>query len=160
MRPIGRALRQIPAASGRQPQNGESSPRYSRSQAAADAGLSEDQKKQALRVASVPDESFDAQIQSPDVPSITALAEQGTKKKPHNLEGVDAADHIVGTRLIGLIGHVLHESKRMDIAQGSRGIKPSEINQCLLDIQEAVTILHRIYLALAEREKECIPANS
>ncbi len=153
---MGRILKEIPAANGARTDLGGVT---SRGVAASDAGLSEWQKKQALRVAAVPDESFDAQIESQDVPSINALAEQGTKKKPHDLEGVDAADHIVGTRLIGIIGYVLRESQRLDIAQGARGIKPSEINQLLLDIQEAVTILHRIYLALAERERECIPAN-
>lgn len=155
---MGKILKEIPASKGGQPtHDGNGS---SRTVAAKDAGLSERQQITAIRVASIPPEQFAQQIESENVPSITALAEQGTKKKPYSLEGVDAADHILGTRLIGLIGHVLRESKRLDIAQGSRGIKPSEINQCLLDIQEAVTILHRIYLALAEREKECIPANS
>ena len=65
----GALLEQIPGANGRQPENGELPPRYSCSQAAADAGLSEDQKKQALRVASVPAESFEAQVES-DAPPI------------------------------------------------------------------------------------------
>jgi hypothetical protein len=52
----------------------------SRSQAARDAGLSERQKVTALRVASVPEESFTAQVESDRPPTVTKLAEQGKKQ--------------------------------------------------------------------------------
>lgn len=53
-------------------------PVQTRSEAARSAGLSDHQRKTALRVASVPDESFERQIESESPPSITALARQGT----------------------------------------------------------------------------------
>lgn len=154
MPPIGRALRQIPPAHGaNQNIKGGESPKVTRASAGKNAGLSPDQTKDAMRVASVSDESFEAQIESDKPPSITALAKHGTKKTPYNLEGVDAAAHIIGSRLLGIIRRVIQETNQMDIEQAARGIKPSEMNQLLLDIQEAEAILRRIYLELAKKEK-------
>lgn len=48
-----------------------------RGDAAEAAGMSERQRKTALRVANVPEVAFDAQVESPRPPSITQLAEQG-----------------------------------------------------------------------------------
>jgi hypothetical protein len=62
----------------------------SRKQAAAEAGLSKNQKDTAIRVANIPSEEFEAQVESDSPPTVTALAEQGTQKKPlHDLEGID-----------------------------------------------------------------------
>jgi hypothetical protein len=52
--------------------------KVTRQSAASDAGLSERQKVTALRVASVPIEDFEQQVESDSPPTITALAEQGT----------------------------------------------------------------------------------
>jgi hypothetical protein len=61
----------------------------SRTKAAQEAGLSKRQEKTAVRVANVPEEEFEAQVESDSPPTVTALAEQGTHKKPlHDLEGV------------------------------------------------------------------------
>lgn len=63
---------------------------YTRKEAAEDAGLSERQQKTAVRVANVPKEEFEAQVESDSPPTVTALAEQGTRKLPsHDLEGID-----------------------------------------------------------------------
>jgi hypothetical protein len=53
-------------------------PPVTRTQAATDAGLSDRQRKTALRTATVPAAAFDAQVESPRPPSITHLASQGT----------------------------------------------------------------------------------
>jgi hypothetical protein len=66
-------------------------PLPSRTQAAQDAGMSEHQKKQALQVANVPRDSFEAQVESDNPPTITALAEQGRQRKNAvDLQGRDA----------------------------------------------------------------------
>jgi hypothetical protein len=49
-------------------------PRFSQRQAAKQAGLSKDQEKQAVRVANVPDDDFDAAVESDDPPTVTELA--------------------------------------------------------------------------------------
>jgi hypothetical protein len=51
-------------------------------EAGVKAGLSERQQKTAVRVANVPKEDFEAQVESDSPPTVTALAEQGTHKKP------------------------------------------------------------------------------
>ena len=51
-------------------------------QAAADAGMSEHQQKQAVRVATVPIEAFEDQVEGEDPPTVTDLAEQGKKAAP------------------------------------------------------------------------------
>jgi hypothetical protein len=68
----------------------------SRKQAAKQAGLSKYQKDTAIQVANVPSEEFEAQVESDSPPTVTALAEQGTHKKPlHDLEGPFAGTPIV-----------------------------------------------------------------
>jgi hypothetical protein len=54
----------------------------SRTQAAQEAGLSKRQKDTVIQVANVPAEEFEAQVESNSPPTVTALAEQGTQKKP------------------------------------------------------------------------------
>lgn len=56
-------------------------PPVTRTQAATNAGLSERQRKTALRIANVPETTFNAQVESPRPPSITQLAEQGRTRR-------------------------------------------------------------------------------
>ncbi len=58
---------------------GESPNSETRKSAATSAGLSPDQAKTAIRVASVPADSFESQVESDKPPTVTALAEQGKK---------------------------------------------------------------------------------
>lgn len=51
----------------------------SRKAAANGAGLSSHQLKQAIRVANVPREDFERQVESEKPPTVTGLAEQGKK---------------------------------------------------------------------------------
>jgi hypothetical protein len=50
-------------------------------EAAERAGISEHQRKQAVRVANVPREQFDAAVESETPPTVTALAEMGKDGK-------------------------------------------------------------------------------
>ena len=52
-------------------------PGYTRSKAATDAGMTEHGKKNAIRVASVSPDEFEAAVQSDTPPTVTALAERG-----------------------------------------------------------------------------------
>lgn len=51
-----------------------------RKQVADDAGLSDDQRKQALRVARVPEDQFTEQVESDTLPRVKELTSYGTKK--------------------------------------------------------------------------------
>lgn len=61
---------------------GAAVPAVTRTQAVTDAGLSERQRKNALRIANVPEATFDVQVESPRPPSITQLANLGKETRP------------------------------------------------------------------------------
>jgi hypothetical protein len=69
-----------PSKDGNQ-REGES-PLVSRQAAAKAAGLSGDQQKTALRVANVPEDQFEQQVESDKPPSVTQLANQGRQPAP------------------------------------------------------------------------------
>ena len=75
IRRCGELVEQIEPSKGGQPTHDGAG--ISRTKAAEQAGLSERQKVTALRVASIPSEAFDQQIESNNPPTITALADQG-----------------------------------------------------------------------------------
>jgi hypothetical protein len=79
----GALLKQIPPDPGGRPAKTQDGavPSLTRAQAAEAAGLSERQRKTALRVASVPFEEFERIIESVSPPTITELAERGTAKR-------------------------------------------------------------------------------
>lgn len=84
MRRSGELLKQIDPATGKNNQYAQMKwaddhPFHSRQDAASSAGMSPHQAKQAIRVASVPAPDFDRQVDSDAPPTVTALAEQGTK---------------------------------------------------------------------------------
>lgn len=61
---------------------GGTSPVISQRQAAEGAGLSKDQEKQAKRVANVPEQDFEAAVESDAPPTVAELAEKGKEEKP------------------------------------------------------------------------------
>jgi hypothetical protein len=79
----GELLKEIkPAKGSNQNIRGGAHPKVTRKSIAASAGLSEEQQKTALRVADVPEDRFEAQVESSKPPTVQALAEQGTRKRP------------------------------------------------------------------------------
>lgn len=75
-----------------------------RTEAATHAGLSERQRKAALRVANIPQVEFEEAVESENPPTITRLAEQGKVTKPqplHDLEGIDPKLYPRATELQG-----------------------------------------------------------
>jgi hypothetical protein len=84
IRRAGELLKQIePARGANQNIGGGTSPKViTRKEAAADAGLSPDQAKMAMRIANVPAESFEAQVESANPPTASKLAAQGKRPAP------------------------------------------------------------------------------
>jgi hypothetical protein len=97
-RRAGELLHEIPAETGGRPPrkkySGGHSPEFSdasrevaekpmspRAAAAKDAGMSEHQAKEAMRVATVPKEEFDRQVTGSKPPSVATLAKQGTRNR-------------------------------------------------------------------------------
>lgn len=73
-----------------------SGPRSQR-QAAEQAGMSERQQKTAVRVANVPEDQFEHQVEAEDPPTVSALAAMGTQKRlPTPPPGFARASHVLG----------------------------------------------------------------
>ena len=89
----GELLKAIEAGrAGRPPEKSTPAPtQISRSKAARDAGMSQRQKETALRVANVDRDEFERDVESDDPPTVTALAERGTDKKPSTISITDQA---------------------------------------------------------------------
>ena len=92
IRRCGELLKQIEPANGKrtdlEPSDGDDT-KLTRKEAARAAGLSERQQVTATRVANVPQEQFEEQVESEKPPTVTTLAKQGTKSKPLvDMEGI------------------------------------------------------------------------
>jgi hypothetical protein len=120
IRRCGELLKEIETMQGKrtdlEPSNGDDTRLETRKSAAEKAGLSKRQKDTALRVANVPKEEFEAQIESDSPPTVTALAEQGTQKKvfdPFDLmdSGISFEDHKLAPHIIG-VGQELSKESR------------------------------------------------
>lgn len=88
IRRCGELLNEVRAGQGARDgkrQEGDLPP-LSRTDAADQAGLSEHQRKTALRIANIPEDEFERQIESDDPPTVTALAEQGRQRRPPTID--------------------------------------------------------------------------
>lgn len=143
IRRYGQLLREIEPAKNQYDANARAGSGLStRIQAGTEAGLSERQVKTGLRVAAIPDDQFEAQIDSDTPPTITELAEQGTQKKvvsTEHLEGLDPDDFHQGTMLLGLVDGVLRDYANLDLTRAVRGVKPREYDILIADIHRSKT---------------------
>jgi hypothetical protein len=71
MQRVGELLKEIKPSRGRQPENVSAPTRFTRSQAAHEAGLSDRQKNTAHRLANIPPEEFETAIESDKPPTET-----------------------------------------------------------------------------------------
>jgi hypothetical protein len=99
-RRCGELLAQVPPGNGtNQNIKGDAPPKVTRESAAREAGLSDDQRKTALRVAAVPAENFEEQVESTTPPTVAKLAQQGKKTRPLvDLGGIDLVDFAAATQ--------------------------------------------------------------
>lgn len=103
-------------------------PLVSRAQAAADAGLSERQRKTALRVAAVPAAEFERAVESEAPPTITALARAGTQARPLvDLGGTDPAVYARATEAQGTLRRFAEYCERNDATAIAAAFRPHEI---------------------------------
>jgi hypothetical protein len=126
----GELLKAIQPASGNQYtvlQEG-ALPKQTREQAAEDAGLSEHQRKTALRVANVDPEVREALIESDNPPTITELAEMG--KKPRNivdLGEINPRDYALATTAQGTLREFAAYCKSNDPIRIAKAFQPHEV---------------------------------
>lgn len=98
IRRAGELLKQIEPQQGKrtdvEPTDATDS-RLTRTEAARQAGMSERQQVTAIRVANVPAEDFERQVESENPPTVTKLAQQGTNPAPKpvvDLKGRDPGE--------------------------------------------------------------------
>lgn len=113
-----------------------------RKEAGAQAGLSDRQIKTGLRVASIPKEEFERQIESEDVPSITALAAQGTAHR----ESWDRFGSQDCTKLVALLKHFLRELLPLDLGRAVAGLRVEERELFVRNSEQCVRILSSVIL--------------
>lgn len=82
IRRAGELLKQIEPQQGKRTDVEPSGGAPTRLEVAKDAGMSRDQMHTALRVASVPQQDFERQVESNNPPTVTKLAQQGTRPAP------------------------------------------------------------------------------
>ena len=124
----GELLKAIQPASGMHMKEAGAHQFQTREQAATDAGLSEHQRKTALRVASVDPEVRDALIESDKPPTITELAEMG--KKPRNiveLGEIDPRDYALATTAQGTLREFADYCKSHDPIRIAKAFQKHEI---------------------------------
>ena len=95
IRRVGELLKQIEPAKNQHDAIGSGGAPTSRIGVATDAGMSRDQMHTALRVANIPADDFERQVESDQPPTVTALAKQGTKPAPRpviDLKGRDPGE--------------------------------------------------------------------
>lgn len=97
IRRAGELLKQIEPAHGANQNitDATDSKVLTRTDAARQAGMSERQQVTAIRVANVPEKEFERQVESENPPTVTKLAQQGTKPAPKpvvDLKGRDPGE--------------------------------------------------------------------
>lgn len=135
IRRCGELLRQVPSAHGANQniREGDRPNVQTREQVAADAGLSEHQRKTALRVASIPEPEFTKQVESATPPTVTALAKQGTAAKQPapkplvDLAGIPAADYALATQALGMLQRFADYCAQQDPRRIARALQPHEV---------------------------------
>lgn len=134
----GRDGRNLPDA-----KRGTGSP-FSRSDAAESAGMSGDQRKQAVRVARIPEAEFDAMVESDDPPSVTKLAAAGrrarSEKKPDGFQQATAA--------LGALDRFAKFCAQNDPELVAGGVLPDEVEAARRDVSAIDAWLDRFVVNL------------
>ena len=162
IRRCGDLLREIEKSSGGRPPKTQDGtvPRLTRTQAARDVGLSERQRKTAIRVSNVPGEVFEAAVDSDDPPTVTALAERGKQTRPKplvDLGDITPAQYYEASKLIGMLDSFRRESGSLDMERALSGIKEHEWAELAVSAAACMTWLKALMVTI-EENKKCIQA--
>lgn len=130
IRRCGELLRAIEPGNGKNQNIREGArPNVTRTEAARDAGLSEHQRKTALRVANVPREDFERQVEGRTPPTVTKLAQQGKQAKPLtiDLKGIPPADFARATEAGGTLKRFAEFCQQHEPRKIARAFFPKEV---------------------------------
>jgi hypothetical protein len=146
IRRCGELLKEIePQQGGDRKSMGRDGP-IGRIQVATEAGLSERQRKTALRVANVPPDEFNAAVDAEKPSTVTQLANGGTQRRTpvNHLGGRDPEDYSHATHLIGVIEDLNREAREIDLEAATRGLWPDESRALIENLKVALRWLSQI----------------
>lgn len=150
IRRAGELLKQIEPQQGARNDlatSGSRPPEVNRQQAAADAGMSPHQAKQAVRVANIPAEDFEKQVESQNPPTVTALAEQGKKPAPKpviDLNGRDPDEFNLAMHYVSGWEYAAKDLAALKHEQALPVLTPSEIARLKAAITSIDAVTDRI----------------
>lgn len=102
-------------------------------QAASDAGMSEHQQLQAVRIANIPREDFDRQVESDKPPTLSQLAMQGIQRpQPRpvvDLKGRDPGEFNLALHYVGGWEMAAKDIAALEHERALSILSPSEINR-------------------------------
>jgi len=142
IRRAGELLKQIEPQKGgdrKSDQRDCTDPLITRTQAATEAGMSERQRKTALRVATVPQDSFEHQVDSENPPTVTKLAEQG-KRSIIDLKGRNPQEFNKAMHFVALFERHLKNCNAYDIVATASILDEDECARLRLAIKEIDSI--------------------
>lgn len=145
IRRCGELLKQIEKGPGRPTRNHTAAD--TKTGTAARAGLSKRQKDNALRVASIPEDEFDAVVDSDDPPGTDELARMGTRSKLTAKE-VQASQAV--TRLWGSINRLTEASEAVTPVAYAKAVSERQDHQSLRQMKRAYVWLGK---AIARMER-------
>lgn len=146
IRRCGELLREIPPANGANQNIGAGAdPKVTRKSAATEAGLSVRQRKTALRVAAVPADVFEAQVNSDNPPSVTELALQGTATRE-----ITDADQVRANEAQRMLSKFAEFCQANDASQIGHVFKPAEITALRVCVGIVDAWLDQLFVALPE----------
>lgn len=150
----GDLLNELPADAHR-PRKGvpDTTHQSERDRAAKSAGMSDREKHQALRVSNVPQEEFEAAVESETPPSIAELEERGTCKKVEplvDLQGRDPEDFNRSLHLGAEINRLAVSIETMTPKQFTKGCLPRHLPDLRKSTKALVAWLTKLSLELEE----------
>lgn len=130
IRRCGELLREIEAGTNRYDYSrGDGDGPPNRKSAGDKAGLSDRQRKTALRVANVADDEFENEVEADRPATVTELAERGTQSKPKplvDLQGRDPREFAMATQIDGALRELFRTLSNTDQRAVVRGLFHTE----------------------------------
>lgn len=153
----GELFQQIRPAKGGRPgaKTGTAGGTSSRKEAAAVAGVSKRQKDTMLRVAAVPAEDFERQVESEQPPTVTELARQGTKTVVDYRGRSTTEQFKSATHTLARIEDLATFAAAHDPEEVARGVGVTEFQRAREHLQVVMSWLSRFGSALDREETKC-----
>jgi hypothetical protein len=146
VRRMGELLKQFDGRPDNAVKQKEGTLLLTQAQVAENAGISEHQRKQAVRVANVPAAVFDAAIEQPKPATVTELSEMGKKIRAAP-ESFKRATH-----LIGAVNRFAEFCRASSPATVAAGMMPDEVDDLRRDIAIIDEWLGRFVVHLARED--------